>query len=304
MKKILVATDFSPAALNAANYAADMASAINAEIILFHVYHIPVSYSEIPVIVNEEEMIQNAENSINEVKEQLTQKTGGKLNISTEVKTGVFFQELKMVCERIRPYSVVMGSQGTTAAERLFFGSHTVHAMKNLLWPLITIPPEARFSFFKKVGLACDFDSVVDTTPVEEIKMLVNDFHAELHILNTGREKEFEPELVFESELLQEMLAALKPHYHFITNKDIDEGIIDFAEKNHIDLLVVLPKRHGLLDKLIHKSHTKQLVLHSHVPVMALHYSIEGKENKSAQAKLATATDQFDNAEFSEYEEL
>jgi len=33
----------------------------------------------------------------------------------------------------------------------------------------------------------------------------------------------------------------------------------------------VLPKRHGLLDKLIHKSHTKQLVLHSHVPVMAFH---------------------------------
>ena len=67
------------------------------------------------------------------------------------------------------------------------------------------------------------------------------------------------------------MLVSLKPNYHFITDKDTDEGIIDFAEKNHIDLLIVLPKRHGLLDKLIYKSHTKQLVMHSHVPVMALH---------------------------------
>ena len=275
MKKILVATDFSPAALNATNYAADMALAINADIILFHVYHIPVSYSEIPVVVNVEEMMQNAEQAINGVKEQLSQKTGGKLNIATEVKTGIFFPELKTVCERIRPYSVVMGSQGRTAAERLFFGSQAVYAMKNLMWPLITVPPEARFSFFKKVGLACDFEKVIDTTPVDEIKMLVNDFHAELHILNTGKEKEFKPEMVFESGLLQEMLVSLKPNYHFITDKDTDEGIIDFAEKNHIDLLIVLPKRHGLLDKLIYKSHTKQLVMHSHVPVMALHYSFE-----------------------------
>ncbi len=278
MKTILVATDFSPAAMNAANYAADMALAINAEIHLFHVYQIPISYSEIPAIVNEEVMQQDAEKAINGVKVDLKQKTGGKLNIVTEVKTGVFFQELRKVCERIRPYSVVMGSQGKTAAERLFFGSHAVYAMKNLMWPIITVPPEARFSFFKKVGLACDFDKVNDSTPVDEIKLLVNNFHAELHILNTGSKKEFKPQLVYESGVLQEMLAGLKPNYHFISNKDTDEGIIDFAEKNDIDLLIVLPKRHGLTEKLIYKSHTKQLVLHSHVPVMALHYSDTGKK--------------------------
>ena len=164
-----------------------------------------------------------------------------------------------------------MGSQGTTAAERLLFGSHTVYAMKHLVWPLITVPPQAKFSAVKKIGLACDFNKVVETTPVDEIKTLVNDFHAELHVLNTGKKEVFNPELVFESGLLQEMLAALKPEYHFITNENTDEGIMDFAEKNNIDLLVVLPKRHGLLEKLFLKSHSKQLVLHSHVPVMALH---------------------------------
>jgi nucleotide-binding universal stress UspA family protein len=187
------------------------------------------------------------------------------------VRMGLFFEELKTVCERINPYAVVMGSQGTTAAERLFFGSHTVHAMKHLVWPLLTIPPQVRFSSIKKIGLACDFNKVVDTTPVDEIKTLVNDFHAELHVLNTGKKEVFKPELVFESGLLQEMLVALKPEYHFIATDNTDEGIMNFAEKNHIDLLVVLPKRHGLLEKLLLKSHSKQLVLHSHVPVMALH---------------------------------
>ncbi len=271
MKTILVATDFSSAALNAANYAADMALAINADMFLLHVYQIPVSYGEIPVVLNVEDMVQDAENGINELKKQLIQKTGGKLKVETEVRMGVFFHELKTVCERINPYTVVMGCQGSTATERLFFGGHTIYAMKHLIWPLITVPPEAKFSSVKKIGMACDFDRVVDTTPIDEIKMLVKDFNAELYILNTGTKEIFNPEVVFESGLLQEMLVDLKPNYHFITNENTDEGIMDFAEKNHIDLLVVLPKRHALLDRLIHKSHTKQLVLHSHVPVMALH---------------------------------
>ena len=271
MKTILMATDFSPAAFNAANYAADMALALNADMLLLHAYQIPVAFSEVPVAVNPEDMQRNAENEINELKGQLIRKRGGKLNIETEVRKGIFFNELKTVCELTKPYIVVMGSQGTTAAERLFFGSHAVNAMKHLMWPLITVPPEATFSSVKKIGLACDFDKVTDTTPLDEIKILVNDFNAALHVLNTGKKEEFNPEIIFESGVLEEMLAPIKPNYHFITNANTDEGIMDFAEKNHIDLLVVLPKRHGLLDKLIHKSHTKQLVLHSHVPVMALH---------------------------------
>ncbi len=273
MKTILLATDFSSAALNAANYATDMALAIDADILLQHVYSIPASYSELPAPVNIEEIKLDAEENINELKEKLIRKTGGKLKIESEVRMGTFFYELKTVCESIEPYTVVMGSQGTTASERLFFGGHTIYAMKHLMWPLITVPRGARFSRIKKIGLACDFE-IVDNTPVEEIKKLVKDFNAELHVLITGSREEFDPKIVFESGLLIEMMAPLNHEYHFITTENIDEGIMDFSEKNNIDLLIVLPRRHSLLDKIIHRSHTKQLVLHSHVPVMALHNEI------------------------------
>jgi len=273
MKSILVATDFSPAATNAARYAADMAMAINAKLWLLNIYQIPVVYMEAPVIVNDDEMMKEAEKKMKLLKEELDWHVSGKIEIETEVTTGVFFEELKHFCEKTGPYTVVMGSQGTSKTERLLFGGHTVHAMKHLSWPLITVPPEASFSAVKKIGLACDFDKVVDTTPIDEIKKLVTDFNAELHVLNTGKEKVFDPDIIYESGLLQEMLMDLKPNYHFITHQDVDAGIMEFSEKNQIDLLVVLPKRHGLLEQLIHKSHTKKLVLHSHVPVMALHFN-------------------------------
>ena len=271
MKTILVATDFSPAAFNAVNYAADMAIAIKADLLLLHVYQIPVSYSEIPVVMNQDDLQQVAEKDMKELKEKLVREKDGSLNIGMEVRLGAFYPELKTVCENIKPYTVIMGSQGTTAAERFFFGGHAVYAMKHLQWPLITVPPGVSFSLLKKIGLACDFNDVVETTPIDEIILLVNDFKAELHLLNTGKQEVFDPGVVYQSGLLRELLNDLKPQYHFINSENIDDGLIDFSEKKHLDLLVILPKRHGLLDKLIHKSHTRQLVLHSHVPVMALH---------------------------------
>lgn len=164
-----------------------------------------------------------------------------------------------------------MGSQGTTAAERFFFGGHAVHAMKHLQWPLITVPHEAVFSTFKKIGLALDFDKTSETTPVEETKQLVKDFGAELHVLNAGNASTYGADTVYESGVLRQLLGNTEPKFHFITSNDLDEGIMEFAEKEQIDLLVILPKHHSFVEKLLYRSHTKNLVLHSRIPVMALH---------------------------------
>jgi nucleotide-binding universal stress UspA family protein len=271
MKTILVTTDFSVAAKNAANYAADMAMSMKADLLLLNVVQTPIGYSDLPIVVGLEDMMRSSEKDMQDLKEELMRRTKEGVNIEIEVGMGSFYSELKNVCERIKPYAVVMGSQGKTAAEHLMFGAHTVHTVKHLTWPVITVPPGAIFTAVKKIGLASDLTQVVETTPIEEIKTLVHDFNAELHILNTGKTAVFDADIVFESGLMQEMTLALNPKFHFINNEDTDAGIIDFVEKNQIDLLIVLPKRHNLIESLFHKSHSKNLVLHSHVPVMALH---------------------------------
>jgi len=272
MKTILVATDFSSPAANAANYAADMALAINANLLLVYICQVPLGYNEIPVPVTETGIMEESEKDILELKKKLMERTGNRLNIHTEVRVGIFFrQELTFVCASVEPYAVVMGGQGTTAAEHLFFGSHTVSAMKYLAWPLIVVPPGSIFSSIKKILLACDYDTVLNTIPLDEITLLVKDFNAELHVLNICRKQETNPNVEFETGVLKEMLGLLNPEYHVITSKYTDEAIMSFAQKNDMDLLIMLPQPHDLLDKLIHKSHSKQMVLHSHVPVMALH---------------------------------
>lgn len=273
MKTILIPTDFSPAAMNAAEYAIDMAKAINADIFLLNVYQIPYTYGEIPVPIDSEVMIQDVTDELANIRDQLSKKTSGTIHIDAEVRSGTFFQILKEVCETIQPYAVIMGSQGSSAAQRLLFGSNSVYAVKHLQWPVIAVPLGATFAAIKKIGLACDFDKVMDTIPLDEIKTLINDFNATLYVLNSGKKDDFNPDLIFESHVLHGMLKPFKPNYFFITATDKDQGIVDFADNHLLDLLIVFPKKHDFVDRLIHTSHTKQLVLHCNVPVMSLHHA-------------------------------
>lgn len=271
MKTIIAAIDFSPAATNAAVFATEMAMAVDADLLLFHVCTEPLAFGDVPVPVNIAELLTDAEQKMDSLKKKLVAETAALAAITIRVARGIFYSELEKLCDEMNPYAVVMGSQGTTATQRLLFGSHAIYAVKHLRWPLVTVPPGAKFRSMTRIGLACEFEKVADIIPVDEIKALVNDLHAELHIINSGKKNVFKPEDVFQSGLLQEMLGKLQPLYHFITEEHTDEGIIKLVDKLRLDLLIVFPKRHSLLDKLSHKSHAKQLVLHSHVPVMALH---------------------------------
>ena len=272
MKTIIVATDFSAAASNAAMYASDMALAINADLYLLHVYQIPAVYLEIPVALAADDIQDDAERNMKKLREDLLLRTNSQIRIQTAVEEGNFFEELKTTCEYKQPYAVVLGSKGRTAAEHLMYGTHAAHIMKYLEWPVITVPHSAKFASIKRIGLACDLNDVLGTVPVEEIKVLVNDFNTELHVLNIGKKDEYNPEVLDQSALLQRMLGKIIPVYHFITENNTDKGIIQFADTNNIDLLIVLPRHHSLIGKLIHSNHTKQLVLHSHVPVAAFHH--------------------------------
>ena len=271
MKKLLVATDFSDCGLNAVNYAADMALLMNMELYLVHVYQIPIAYAETALTFQFEDLQRSAEKNLGDLVEKMNNRTGGKLNILSDVRSGTFFSELNIVCDLIKPYAVIMGNNGLTATAGMLFGSNTLYAMKHLQWPLITVPPLARFSSVKKICLACDLENISSSVPIREIKNMVTDYKAELHVLNTGKKDEYNTEIVFSSSLLQSQLAPIIPHYHFISSDKFDEAVIDFIEKSEIDLLIILPKRHSLLDKLIHTSHTKQVILHSHIPVMSMH---------------------------------
>ena len=274
MKTIVVPTDFSAISLNAVNYAADLACVIGANLSLIHVSPLPITFGELLTPVESmAEMAAKGEEQLKWLTEKITDRTQGKLTITSEVRQGHVVSAINDYCNSVNTYAVVMGVESTGTVERFLFGGKTFSAMEQLSWPLIIVPPGTRFEGIRKIGLACDLHKVKETLPVEELKSLVNKFQAAFHVLyiSDGSEGAFNAATIKESIWLRKLLGALHPTYHFIAGKDIEESINEFAKENEFDFLIIIPRKHTLINKIFQHSYSKNLVLHTQVPVMAIH---------------------------------
>lgn len=272
MKTVIVPTDFSPVATNATNYAADLALTIGADLLLFHVYQIPIAVTDTPImLISVEDLRKNAEQKLRHLQSDLEHITSGKLKISSEARLGNVMDELEEVCKQLEPFAVVMGTTGHSSLDRILFGSTSLSAIRHLTCPVICVPTGTEYGTgIKKIGFACDMEKVEATTPFEAILAFVKEFHAELHVLNV-EQQEAAPDVSEQTSLLGTALQELNPQFHFIGHSDIEEGINEFAEKNNLDLVIAIPKKHRLLDGLFKSSSTRQLVFQSHIPVMCIH---------------------------------
>ena len=277
MQTILAPTNFSAASINAVNYAADLACVTGARLCLMNVFPLPMVFSEVPAPANSlMKMEEDAEKELIKLKEKIAARVNSEIDIDTEVRSGYVIQEIEDYCEDIHPYAVVVGAESAGALERFFSGGRTTGAVDQLSCPVIVVPPDVQFNSIRKIGLACDLKNVVETIPFTQIKSLVNEFKAELHIIHVSEETEkvLNPDTIAETGWLQDILGELKPKYHFIKfikEEEMEKSIDDFAEQQKLDLLIVIPKKHSLVSKLFQRSHSKRLVLQTHVPVLSIH---------------------------------
>ena len=276
MKLIIVPTDFSPLADNALKYGMDLASAMEGSLMLLNVYQLPISFSEVPMVtISVDELRKISEEKLAEIKQQIERITGGKIKIYTESKLGDVSEEVDSLCKTLNPFAVVMGTRGVTGAGRFFLGSNSLSVIGKTNTPVFIIPPGATFKPIRKVGLATDLRNVVDTVSVSPIKSLINMFNAELHVLNVDFErKHFTTYTPEETLNLDTMLSGLNPTYDFIENKDVDEGINEFAVKNNLDLIITLPKKHRFIEGLFEKSFTRELIHHTSIPLMCIRKTV------------------------------
>ncbi len=273
MKIIIAPVDFSNSATNAAEFAGNLAAFYGAEIWLYHAYQIPIALSEFAYpVVDIAEMQKAAEHEMDMLKENTQSKIKTTISIHTKAEMNVLQLGLTNFCNELKPDMVVMGLSGKNALTRLIVGSNTIKAIHELTYPILVIPPRAEFIPVRKIGFACDYQEVEKTTPVALLKKIVTDFHAELHVLNVDHKNgSSNPAKLHEGFLIDNLLRDIKAEFHSIDAGEITDGINWFVDRSKLDWLVVIPKKHKLMDKIFRRSHTKELVYHTHIPVLCIH---------------------------------
>jgi len=272
VKNMLVLTDFSDAATNAASYAAALAYQLKTRrLILYHAYD-PIVVPPTDFTPVSGGFIESPELSlqkINDLKDDLEAWVSKQTDIEVRTDGRNLINGVNALAEQQRIGLVVAGITGKSSIERTLVGSNTITLAKNCLAPLLIVPPVAAFQPIKTVVFACDLKRVSESTPVLGIKTFLNALGARLIILNVDYDgANFDPGTLKEMTHLHELWDDEEPEYHYIEHEDIAAGIMEFAGQQRAEMVITVPKQYGFFESLFHRSLTKKLTYHTHLPLL------------------------------------
>ena len=276
MKTIIVPTDFSQAAYNAARYALGLASQLGTcRVVLYHAYELVVPIPDIPTsipMIDPDELKIASLEGLERMKSDLQPATPADVVLECRAENHLLAANIDGFCHEQQADLIVMGTMGGSQLEEILIGSNSVDVAKHTACPVIIVPADAVYKPIHKIVFACDFKKMGENTPIAPLKRLLDVFKAELHVLNIDHSgKGLEGETPMESLVLDTMLEGYNPVYHFVDHENVVKGIMEFSEKEGADLIFIIPRKHGLFEGWFKRSRTTQLVFHSHIPLLAIH---------------------------------
>jgi nucleotide-binding universal stress UspA family protein len=272
MKNIIVAVDFSEVSVNAARYAVKLAEYYDAGVWIYYAYKLPLTHIEFGYpFVTYAEMQNAAEFEMVELIKVLTGTTKQPVKIETRVEDAVLMDGLNSLCIEVKADLVVMGITGKNALTRLLIGSNTVNAIHHLHCPVLVVPAGAVFSLYQKIGFAADYENAASPAAIDLINNITSDFKAGLHVINVDwNNRHFTPDAETHQVLLHRQLNTGDVRFHNLESEQVATAIHDFAKKEKVDLLIALPKKHNLAEKLFSRSQSQALMYNTDMPVLCI----------------------------------
>ena len=277
MKTILVPTDFSEISRNAARYALALAAAVGVhKVVLYNAYQAPPVLTEntIPAmpVIDIDTIKDISEQGMHSFAESLRQDCAPGIELEHRTGFSILAKDVNEICKDVNADLIVMGITGASKIEEVLIGSTAINVMMVTKIPVIIVPADAKYEAIRNVMLTCDFKKVVETTPVEAIKQLLDATRARLYAVNVYEsEKELTSAKTTQKDLLQSMLKDYDPSFEFIKSDDFNDAINHYVETKEINMIIAIPRKRNFLEGLFKERHTKRLAFHSHVPLMYIH---------------------------------
>lgn len=269
METILVFTDFSYAAFNAARYAVNLASQLQAsEVIFYHAFN-PATIDTPPPFASEiDDSWGQAVERLNELKTSLEVFAGG--NTKLKVKIG-----RESLCDAVNIISVekpvglvVMGSTGNNKLKRLFIGGNTMSLSDNCPAPLIIIPPNTWFNRVQKAVFVCDLQNTSEI-PVFTIKSFLAQLQAKLSIVCIGAEKGQSDTISKQKKALLQPVNSIDVNSSFVHDDDAIDDIVNLSAQD-AQLIIVIYKKQRFLQNIFHPGSPNRLAYYSNFPLLIL----------------------------------
>ncbi|MGV3586289.1 MAG: universal stress protein [Adhaeribacter sp.] len=271
MKKILVPTDFSENATAAANFAAHLARATSAGLILLHTETNQVAIAESTMVLDTDPaVIKKSEQQL----QQQAQLLQEQFNLNQPIQTLCLVGNLSLVLNRAIKNNqvdlVVMGTKGASNLITKFVGTNTVSFIKTAICPVLIIPPATTYTPIQRIAYASDFQS--DERRLLHLLLNISEpLKAEVYVVNIKSERQLKT--ITDAQALyymQKEFPEYNLHINQIKENNVVKGLQEFVEQNNIQLLAVAMHERNFLEDFFHKSITRQLALEAQFPLLSL----------------------------------
>lgn len=275
MKKILFPTDFSKTANNAFVYALEMAKFLEAELVVLHVYELPiVSYEGYSAYISEVyetielNNFENFKDYIPTLRKIAEEHQLDSIKMSHVLEEGDLVAAIKKLAKKEKVNLIVMGTKGASGMKETFIGSNAGSVIKKVAVTSLIVPAKAKFEKIKTIGFTTRFRTK-DRAALQQVLDFAKQVKAKVKCLYV---RTFDSD-VSEAKIMKwrEDFKNEPVEFFVIPHDDVKQTIFDFMSNQNIDILSMLTYKRSFLEGLFNQSLTKKLSYHSEIPILTLH---------------------------------
>ncbi|HSP40287.1 MAG TPA: universal stress protein [Gillisia sp.] len=273
MKNILLPTDFSENAYNAALYGMELYREEQCNFILLNSFEVEGYYiGSVFVARPNEHVIETKEIS----SEQKLNDLKYKLESISHHRFETVFRNTHLeqaVNREIRSRDievVIIGTQGETAARDVAFGINTINLMENVTnCPVLAVPSHVKFAGIKEVVLPTGFKLEIVPGDLDYLISLVKNHHAPLRVLHI-EESGLDTVQEDNRQTLASLLEPIPHSFHYLSFVSVPVGIYCFTESRGSDMIAFLNKKHSFFENLLFEPLYKRIGNFAQIPVLVM----------------------------------
>jgi len=264
MKHVLLPTDFSRTALNAAKFAFDLFGIQGNKFTLVHTYLKPVFDNPLlPGLGKIPE--REALNGLRRF-ERTCRQYAGKVVLAKKTSYGRLTDVLDRIDLDKGADFIVIGTQGEGNYGRV--GSNTTDVVLGATVPVITVPSEWRPAPVQRIMFAYDGEAL-DRSTLTPLIELARNRNAEVvlahvrYLLPDAKDRAAK-------DRVDELFADVKHSFVTVQGSDMSSTLDQLATSGKIQLVAVVHRQVGFWKGLFHSSKAKKMALHATLPLMVL----------------------------------
>lgn len=260
MKTIIVPVDLSRNSKEALRYAVHVARAANAELLIVHCYSLLMK-----AIIHTTKKGYREKDPQKWITKRITKITAKHPEVRVDYKIikGDVVDSLRRLVDVTGADLVIMGAQGANENADTFLGETSGAMIKTTNIPVLVVTPRYKFNGIDRVVFAAKNPFVQEQATLQPIIDIRNLFNPQVQLLHLGAE-EAPP-----SDQYISILQVIDNVTRY-GNDNFNESIHEYLTQYHADLLCVIRRKRGFLEKTLGPTRTPADKFYSPIPVLVL----------------------------------